>query len=156
MSERFASDLLFIVVALLIAAILGFLIGYFLRKPKVITKEIIRDTGGTGAEDVRPDFDAETAKAMLGKKIVLDDLKIVEGIGPVIEGILKNSGIDTWKKLAESKAERIGSILTGEGGARFRAHDPGTWPEQAGLALQGQWEELKKLQDRLLGGRVRR
>ena len=32
MSERFASDLIFILVVLLIAALIGFLIGYFLRK----------------------------------------------------------------------------------------------------------------------------
>ncbi len=32
MAERFTADLLFIVIVLLIAAILGFLIGYFLRK----------------------------------------------------------------------------------------------------------------------------
>ena len=34
MAERFSSDLLFIVIVLLIAAILGFLIGYFWRKRK--------------------------------------------------------------------------------------------------------------------------
>lgn len=34
MSERFASDLIFILVVLLIAALIGFLIGYFLRKYK--------------------------------------------------------------------------------------------------------------------------
>ena len=34
MSERFASDLIFILIVLLIAALIGFLIGYFLRKYK--------------------------------------------------------------------------------------------------------------------------
>jgi septation ring formation regulator EzrA len=36
MSERFASDLIFILVVLLIAALIGFLIGYFLRKYKYL------------------------------------------------------------------------------------------------------------------------
>jgi hypothetical protein len=30
---------------------------------------------------------------------------------------------------------------------------PDTWPEQAGLAAAGRWEELEALQDSLKGGR---
>jgi len=153
MSERFASDLLFILIALIIAAILGFLIGYFLRKPKTIVKEVERDTGRPEPADVMPDFDAKAARAALGKNIALNDLKIVEGVGPAIEGILKKNNIDTWKKLAESNKERISSILLTEGGEKYRIHDPGSWPRQAELAYKGNWGELKKLQDQLLGGR---
>jgi predicted flap endonuclease-1-like 5' DNA nuclease len=153
MSERFASDLLFILIALIIAAILGFLIGYFLRKPKTIVKEVERDTGRAEPPDAMPDFDAKAARAVLGKNIALNDLKIVEGIGPVIEGILKKNNIDTWKKLAGSNKEEISSILLAEGGEKYRIHDPGSWPRQAELAYKGNWRELKKLQDELLGGR---
>lgn len=165
MSERFASDLLFILIALIIAAILGFLIGYFLRKPKTIVKEVSKGTGRaepgevsgaahrTEPADVMPDFDAKAARAALGKNIALNDLKIVEGIGPVIEGILKKNNIDTWKKLAGSNKETISSILLAEGGEKYRIHDPGSWPRQAELAYKGNWGELKKLQDELMGGR---
>ncbi len=165
MSERFASDLLFILIALIIAAILGFLIGYFLCKRKKAVKEVEKDTGRaepadvsrvapmTEPADVMPDFDAKAARAAFGKNIALNDLKIVEGIGPVIEGILKRNNIDTWKKLADSNKEKISSILLNEGGEKYRIHDPGTWPRQAELAYKGNWGELKKLQDQLQGGR---
>lgn len=150
MSERFASDLLFIVIALLIAAIIGFLMGYFLRKPKIVIKYVSKDS-----DMETPDFDAQAAKAVLGKKVIQDDLKIVEGIGPVIEGILKKNNIDTWKKLAGASKEKISSILIAEGGEKYKLHDPETWPKQAELAFKGKWEEMKKLQDKLLGGRQR-
>jgi len=32
-------------------------------------------------------------------------------------------------------------------------HDPTTWPQQADLAANGKWDELKVLQDELNGGR---
>jgi len=153
MSERFASDLLFIIIALLIAAVLGFLIGYFLRKPKAAAKDVSKDAGKTAPEDKMPDFDAKAAKAILGKNVALNDLKIIEGIGPAIEGILKKNNIDTWKKLAGSSKERISSILVAEGGEKYKLHDPKTWPKQAELAFSGNWKELKKLQDELPGGR---
>ena len=33
-------------------------------------------------------------------------------------------------------------------------HVPDTWPQQAQLATDGKWDELKVLQDKLDGGRV--
>jgi len=32
-------------------------------------------------------------------------------------------------------------------------HDPGSWPQQAGLAAEGKWDELQTLQDNLDGGK---
>ncbi len=31
--------------------------------------------------------------------------------------------------------------------------EPGTWPEQAKMAAEGKWDELKKWQDELNGGK---
>ena len=44
-------------------------------------------------------FDAAAAKAVFGKSVKQDDLKIIEGIGPKIEELFKTSGILTWKAL---------------------------------------------------------
>ena len=38
-------------------------------------------------------------------------------------------------------------------GERFQMHDPTSWPDQAKLAAEGRWDELKELQDILQGGR---
>ena len=87
-----------------------------------------------------------------GKKIKQDDLKIVEGIGPKIEGLLNDGGIKTWADLADAPAEKVQAILD-EAGPRYNMHDPATWSKQAQMANEGQWEELEAYQDRLDGGR---
>lgn len=81
-----------------------------------------------------------------------DDLKIVEGIGPKIESILKASGIFTLAVLAETSIERLSEILE-EAGSRFKSRDPKTWPVQAGLAADGKLKELKAWQGELKGGK---
>ncbi len=98
-------------------------------------------------------FDAGAAKAVFGKKIKLDDLKIVEGIGPKIEGLFHNFEIKTWKALSEASIEKCQEVLN-SGGERYRIHNPGTWPKQAKLAYEGKWEELLKWQDELDGGKA--
>ena len=81
-----------------------------------------------------------------------DDLKLIEGIGPKIEQILKDGGINTWAQLAATKADKIKELLTAAG-SRYASHDPTTWPEQADLAAKGEMDKLKAWQDELDGGR---
>lgn len=81
-----------------------------------------------------------------------DDLKKIEGIGPKISEILTTAGIATFAQLAASEAEKVKEILA-EAGNRYKMHDPTTWPQQAGLAAEGKWDELKTLQDQLQGGK---
>ncbi len=83
----------------------------------------------------------------------IDDLKIVEGIGPKIEELLHNAGIKTYAQLAASSVQSINAILEAAG-PRYQMHNPGTWAQQAGLANNGQWNELKILQDELNKGKV--
>lgn len=102
-----------------------------------------------------PAVEAEEApaeKAASKKAPKLDDLKIIEGIGPKIEQLLKDGGINTWAELAEAPVDRLKEILEAAG-PRYQIHDPGTWPAQAKFAVQGEWDELKEYQDMLTGGR---
>ncbi len=96
-------------------------------------------------------FDADKAKAVFGKKVVADDLKLVEGIGPKISQLFNNNGISTWYQLSIASIERCQEVLN-SGGKRYEIHNPSTWPKQSGLAFNGKWEELKELQDYLDGG----
>lgn len=82
-----------------------------------------------------------------------DDLKIIEGVGPAIEKLLHAAGITTFAGLAATAPEAIKDILVAAG-SRFGFHDPATWPQQASLAADGKWDELKKLQVELDGGKV--
>ena len=166
MAERFSSDLLFIVIALLFAAILGFLIGYYLRKRKLAADDQSEDslrsdesenilTASAETHEIIEKVNYETAVAeeIMETEIGLNDLQVIEGIGPKIEKLLRRSSIDTWKKLADGDAEEISEMLVTEGGARYKLHDPTTWSKQALLAHEGKWKELKVLQDELQGGR---
>ena len=86
------------------------------------------------------------------RKPKVEDLKIIEGIGPKIEGILKAAGINNWTDLAASSKKRLRDILDAAG-SRYKMHDPETWSQQAALAANDKWDELNKLQDKLKGGR---
>lgn len=81
-----------------------------------------------------------------------EDLKVVEGVGPKIEGLMKEDGINNWSDLAKASVETLQGILN-KAGDRYRLADPSTWPKQAGLAAEGKWDELKKYQDFLSGGK---
>lgn len=81
-------------------------------------------------------------------------LQIVEGIGPKIEALLAEAGIQSLKDLAEAEVERLQEILQAAG-ERYRLHDPATWPEQARLAADGEWEQLKAFKEYLNAGKHR-
>lgn len=95
---------------------------------------------------------AEKIELPNGKSIKQDDLKMVEGIGPKIEGLLHDAGITTWEELANAPTEQVQGILD-EAGPRYRMHQPTTWAKQARLAADGNWDELVAYQDHLDGGR---
>ena len=79
-----------------------------------------------------------------------DDLKRIEGIGPKLEEFLNDAGIHTFQGLASADAADLQKRLDAAG---LQMMDPKGWIEQAKLAAKGKWEELKKLQDELEGGR---
>jgi large subunit ribosomal protein L21 len=101
-----------------------------------------------------PEKKKPVAKKPAAKKTKkADDLKKIEGIGPKIASILTEAGYETFAKLAKADPEKIREILLEKGGKRYAMHDPETWPKQAELAAAGKWDELKKWQDELDGGR---
>lgn len=81
-----------------------------------------------------------------------DDLTIVEGIGPKIQMLLNQYGVHTYRQLADTPVERLREILA-NGGPQLAMHDPGTWPSQANLAANDQWDALKSIQGFLKGGK---
>jgi predicted flap endonuclease-1-like 5' DNA nuclease len=80
-----------------------------------------------------------------------NDLEIIEGIGPKIAELLEANGINTFDELSRASIVNLEQILE-QGGERFRMANPGTWAEQAALAAENKWAELKALQDSLDGG----
>ena len=131
-------------------------------KEEVAKKEIVKEEVATEVVD-------EVAKEKVTKEKVVkdevapgkksskkeskgDDLKKIEGIGPKIAGILNDNGVVTFADLAGTEVEKIREILL-TAGSRYKMHDPATWPEQAKLAANGDWDALQQLQASLDGGR---
>ena len=79
-----------------------------------------------------------------------DDLKKIEGVGPKIASTLVEAGIASFSDLAKAKSEAISEIISSVRGN----HVTDTWPAQAQLAADGKWDELKKWQDELDGGKA--
>ena len=74
-----------------------------------------------------------------------DDLTVIGGIGPKIAGVLRNAGIDTFERLAQTGPVNLREILQA---ANIRLADPESWPAQAQLAAKGKWDELKEFPTR--------
>lgn len=94
----------------------------------------------------------KAAAAPVEEARAADDLTKIEGIGPKINELLQEDGINTFADLAGTAPDAIREILAA-GGSQFATHDPETWPAQAEMARDGKWEELKVWQDELDGGK---
>jgi len=90
------------------------------------------------------------AKKAPAKDAAADDLKKIEGIGPKIAEVLGEAGVTTFKKLSTMDRDAIKAIL--DTVSTLKSKEPKTWPQQAKLAADGKWDELKVLQDELMGG----
>ena len=87
-----------------------------------------------------------------GRKVTLNDLTVIEGIGPAIAGLLSASGINSWRALADADQDFVQNVLN-EAGPQYKVHNPSTWAKQASLAADGNWADLESLQDELQGGK---
>ena len=95
------------------------------------------------AKETKAEVAVEAAEA--------DDLRKIEGIGPKIAEIFNLAGISTFADLAGTSVEKLSEILT-DAGSKCASKNPGTWLEQAKLAAEGNWDELKDLHEKLKGG----
>lgn len=102
--------------------------------------------------DAPADLDLGAAATVLGKKIKLDDLTVVEGIGPKISELCRGIGVETWRGLADTEIADLRSMLDAAG-SRYQIHKPASWPQQAELLATGQWDDFVALTDSLDGGR---
>lgn len=116
--------------------------------PKAVAKPETQTPPQTSSSS---NFDGVAAKAVIGKTVLQDDLKIIEGIGPKIAELFHSHNVKTWEALSQCSIEKCTEVLRA-GGKRFEIHKPYTWPEQAKLAHEGQWLKLKEMQVNLSKG----
>ena len=125
-----------------------------------LTEIVIESIAASGAKKAAPKKEVKKAEPKVEAKAAApkakkasgkpDDLKKIEGIGPKIASTLVEAGIVTYADLAKAKPAAISEIIAGVRGS----HVTDTWPAQAKLASDGKWDELKKWQDELDGGKA--
>lgn len=98
-------------------------------------------------------FNSKVASSVFGRLIRQDDLQIVEGIGPKIEGLFHNYNIKTWKALSRTPVAKCIEVLQ-SGGEKYRVHDPSSWPMQAKMCYEGKWKELYRWQEEHKHGKL--
>ena len=124
-----------------------------------LTEIVIESIAAKGGKKAAPKKEAAPkvaaapkAKAAAPKAAAkkADDLKKIEGVGPKIATTLIEAGIATFADLSKAKPAKISEIIADIRGN----HVVDTWPAQAKLAADGKWDELKKWQDELDGGKA--
>jgi predicted flap endonuclease-1-like 5' DNA nuclease len=144
------------ILMLLVASLIGYIIGYISRKRDI---EDLEADLTTLEDNLTTCLNAQNttssiANAMVAPTVIShDDLKVVEGIGPKIEELLNQAGIYTFHQLANTTPTHLTEILRAAG-SRFQIHDPSTWAAQALLAAEGKMDELKKWQNELSRGKM--
>ncbi len=109
-------------------------------------------TKSTSIRGSTVDLDAaKKAGFRLKQKNGQDDFTIVEGIGPKINELIHGADIHFYASLATSSVDNIQKILD-DAGPRYKLAKPDTWPTQAKMAAENNWEALKTWQDELDGG----
>jgi large subunit ribosomal protein L21 len=119
-----------------------------------LSEIVIESITGSGAKKAAPKKAAKKVEAKTETKKAApkkaDDLKKIEGIGPKIASTLADAGIVTFADLAKSDASKVSEIIADVRGN----HVTDTWPAQAQMAADGKWDDLKKWQDELNGGKA--
>jgi predicted flap endonuclease-1-like 5' DNA nuclease len=98
---------------------------------------------------------SSTAKAaelgFVPRRNGVDDLELIEGVGPKIAELLRAAGITTFAQLAQTSAADLQNILD-SAGPRFALAKPESWPRQAKLCVAADWPALSLLQGELIAG----
>lgn len=112
-----------IIIIILTTFVLGFLFGYFLKKWS--RGQVSKDVENLG-----------------------DDFSMIIWITKKIEKLLKKKNIDSFKELSDLKQKDLTNLLK-KAKLKFDKSNVKTWSDQAKLAENSCWWELKEYQDLL-------
>ena len=120
-----------------------------------ILTDASEDVGDVSMVDTHADEPEELAEAPAAEfeasAVAPDDLLCIEGIGPRISTVVTAAGITSFADLVSTDVEQLKTLLVNAG---FKTVDPSTWPEQARIAAEGHWDDLRALQARIKNGRL--
>ncbi len=129
------------------------------KETKKTVKKVAAKAQKTTAKAVKTTTKATKTVKATAKKVATpktttttkDNLKLINGIGPKLEGILNEAGITTYTQLVNTSEAKLKEILA-SAGSRYKLFDPSTWTKQAELAAAGKMDELKTLVSNLKKG----
>ncbi len=70
-----------------------------------------------------------------------DDLKLIHGIGPKMQGILAKKGIKTFAALSKMPKTQLQKIID-ESGFAYKSYKANQWTQQAAYASKGQFSQM--------------
>ncbi len=119
------------------------------------TDGILEDEGKGKAKKAKKTTTKKTAKKAVKKEVVkpegpiviekveaTDDLKVIKGIGPVLEKSLNELNITSFGQIAKMTIKDLTKVLT-DAGINAKIYDLSGWKAQAKLALKGDMEAVK-------------
>lgn len=106
------------------------------------------------AKKAEPKAEVKAEEPKKAKAEKGDDLTKIEGVGPKLASVLADGGFDSFAAIAAASPADIQKVLD-EAEGNYARFSPDTWPQQAALAAEGKWDELKALQDELDGGKAK-
>ena len=87
--------------------------------------------------------EAAVEKAIIIEKVEeTNDLKVIKGIGPVLEKSLNDLNITAYSQIAKMTIKNMTKILN-DAGINAKIYDLSGWKAQAKLALKGDMEAVK-------------
>lgn len=108
-------------------------------KPKKEKKSTAKKTSKKTTKKVEV---KEEAPIVVEKVDAKDDLKVIKGIGPVLEKSLNDLNITAFEQIAKMTIKDLTKILT-DAGINAKIYDLSGWKAQAKLALKGDMEAVK-------------
>lgn len=149
----------------LLAFVIGLLLGRYIKRRLFNSKEVKRDDVTNSKQAKAPPAPAPKPSPAVSsnqeKKVAVpaengfgtnnisgishDNLQIIEGIGPKMQSVLNENGIQTWQDLSGKTIPDLQGILN-KYGNKYKIIQPATWVEQAKLAAEGKVNELITLQ----------
>mmetsp|Transcript_3222 Transcript_3222/g.3748 ORF Transcript_3222/g.3748 Transcript_3222/m.3748 type:complete len:283 (+) Transcript_3222:348-1196(+) len=111
-------------------------------------KEKVEEVTGTKSKKTAPKKKTIKKEVVKKDKLVIEkveetnDLKVIKGIGPVLEKSLNELNVTSYSQIAKMTIKNMTKLLT-DAGINAKIYDLSGWKAQAKLALKGDMEAVK-------------
>lgn len=113
------------------------------EKEEIIAEKVAQATKVEEETTITAKEEVEVVeKVIVAKTDIIDNLKVIKGVGPVLEKSLNNLNITAYNQIAEMTIEDLTTLLN-DAGINAKIYDLFGWQAQAKLALEGDMKAVK-------------